>query len=110
HIGSSVNGGEPYCEDFNELMICAPYCDDVRARFGESNCAGGSLNNACAVGSLNFPTFNTVCGNGIKDAYEDCDCRTTFTGGAAPAPATVAACGATGNGGTVCSTVCRYIN
>jgi hypothetical protein len=56
-----------------------------------------------------FPTFNTVCGNGIQEAFEDCDCGTPATPASAPA-LNVAACGGTINGGTVCTTTCRNVN
>jgi hypothetical protein len=102
-IGSAVNGGEPYCEDFNENMLCA-------ASVATAN------NNACGTAPANFnafPAFNTVCGDGVQDPYEDCDCGTTLQPISATLPtvaiatANLAKCGATINGGTVCSTTCR---
>jgi hypothetical protein len=59
-IGPFVNGGEPFCEDFNEKALC-----------------GATINNdACnSVSAMidNFPVFETVCGDGNVDSYEDCD-------------------------------------
>jgi hypothetical protein len=61
NIASGVNNGEPYCEDFNEQNVCGQ----------------GSNTNACpsaVPGNYsNFPTFNTTCGDGKLDPYEDCD-------------------------------------
>jgi hypothetical protein len=59
-IGPFVNAGKPFCEDFNELALCG----------------AGSNNDACAATLTNldnFPVFETVCGDGAVDAYEDCD-------------------------------------
>ncbi|MBV9948777.1 MAG: hypothetical protein JOZ69_18155 [Myxococcales bacterium] len=77
----TVNNGEPYCEDFNEVALCG---------------AAGPNSNACATAPANNldPStfnFNTTCGDGVVQAYEDCD------NGAAngPLPAT-------------CSTTCRF--
>jgi hypothetical protein len=78
-IGPFVNAGEPFCEDFNELALC-----------------GAATNNiACDTAPLldNWTTFETVCGDGIVDSYEDCD-NGTLNG---PPPA-------------ACSTTCRFNN
>jgi hypothetical protein len=80
-LPSFVNGGEPYCEDFNESLICG---------FGNANV------DACqkAPPYLDaFPTFDTVCGNGQLDAYEDCD-NGVFNG----------------TPGNSCSSTCRFVN
>jgi hypothetical protein len=77
-IGAFVNNGEPFCEDFNEVMLCG----------------AASNNDACLIpNSLNFPAYETVCGDGQVDAYEDCD-NGTQNG---PPPA-------------ACSTTCRFNN
>lgn len=60
HVAPSVNAGEPYCEDFNEQTICGLSVN--------SNACGGPHTNF-----TNFPTFNTTCGNGLIEPYEDCD-------------------------------------
>jgi hypothetical protein len=65
-IPSSINGGEPYCEDFDEAVLCASSGAD----------AAVANANACASPTLKFdafPTFATVCGDGRVDAFEDCD-------------------------------------
>jgi hypothetical protein len=75
-----VNNGTPFCEDFNEGILCnAP--SDI---------------NACANPHDNFdtfPGFTTVCGDGQIDSFEDCD-NGTLNG---PPPAT-------------CSAICRFNN
>jgi hypothetical protein len=76
-IGPFVNAGEPFCEDFNEVALCG----------------AASNNDACVAVPTNlnnFPAFETVCGDGNVDAYEDCD-NGTANG---PPPA-------------MCSTTCR---
>ena len=72
------NAASPYCEDFNEQLLC-----------------GQAQNtNACdGNGAVGMPTPSTVCGNGVVEAYEDCDDGTAnLNGGAA---------------GT-CSLICRF--
>jgi hypothetical protein len=61
-IPSFVNAGEPYCEDFNETMLCgaSSYPFNIDA----------CLN---ATPLDNFPVFDTVCGDGQRDSFEDCD-------------------------------------
>jgi cysteine-rich repeat protein len=75
---SDPNGGNPYCEDFDEQVRC-----------GQSSNA-----NACAGnGAVHMPTASTTCGDGIVEAYEECDNGT-----------------ANANGGPVgtCSLICRF--
>jgi hypothetical protein len=76
-IPGFLNNGEPYCEDFNEMELCA----------------AASNNNACLnlkPNFDNFPEFSTICGDGQVDAFEDCDDGTA--NGPPPAP---------------CSSICR---
>jgi hypothetical protein len=86
-LPSTVNGGQPFCEDFNE----SAFCND-----------GGIANvNACAsTGAAGLArgsdggVFSTVCGNGKLEALEDCDFGATP--GSLDNPCT-----------TSCSSLCR---
>jgi hypothetical protein len=76
-----LNGGEPFCEDFNESLVCG---------FGNANV------DACLTAPTylnNFPTFDTVCGNAQVDAFEDCDNGQS-----------------NGTPGDNCSATCRFVN
>lgn len=89
--------GAPFCEDFNEQLIC----NDVAA--AAANVNGCTLN---GPGAGLAAAANTVCGDGIRGPYEECDNGTV----AAPANGH-----ATGNSGTDlsaggCSTTCRCNN
>jgi hypothetical protein len=55
---NAINGGNPYCEDFDEKDVCGST---------PANSVPGCL--GAAAGSL--PT--TACGNGIVEAFEECD-------------------------------------
>jgi hypothetical protein len=47
----------PFCEDFNEQTIC-----------------GAAANvNGCTGNPTGIPTANTICGDGVLQAYEECD-------------------------------------
>jgi hypothetical protein len=64
----------PFCEDFNEQTIC-----------------GATANvNGCAGNPTGIPTASTICGDGVLQAYEECD------NGAA-----------NGTSGNHCSVTCR---
>jgi hypothetical protein len=84
-IAPTVHGGEPYCEDFNEQVVC-----------GQGSNVNGCPSTVPANFS-NFPTFSTTCGDGHVDPYEDCD-------PGAPLPAADPTC--VGGAGT-CSATCR---
>jgi hypothetical protein len=82
------NAGSPFCEDFNEQMLCA-------GQSGQANV------NACANNSGSaFPTAMTTCGNAIVEAFEDCDQGTAGTSNALN--------GGNGSAGNLCSTTCRF--
>jgi ABC-type phosphate transport system substrate-binding protein len=72
------NAGQPFCEDFNEQMLCG----------------AASNTNACASNPSGIATAATTCGNGVVEAFEECDL------------------GAAGNGSlpATCSTTCRFNN
>jgi len=104
-IPSFYNSGNPYCEDFNENMLCSPSPTAPLFPTNSASCPTSVPANFTA-----FPTTNsTTCGNGIQEQYEDCDCGTAQVAASAPA-ANVTACGTTINGGTVCTTTCRTVH
>jgi hypothetical protein len=47
----------PFCEDFNEQTVCGATTN----------------NNGCLGNPSGIPTANTVCGNGSKEMFEECD-------------------------------------
>ncbi len=71
-LGVSHGGGTantPFCEDFNQTLVCgasAPTNDNACARN-----PAGVPNDPSAV-AANAST-STVCGNGIQEAFEECD-------------------------------------
>ncbi len=66
-----------FCEDFNEQTVCSGTNANV---------------NGCSSNPSGIPTASTVCGNGTREAYEECDNGT--------------ANGTSGNG---CSVTCRCV-
>jgi hypothetical protein len=104
-LSGSPNGGgaAPYCEDFNENMLCSAttFPTNLNACNFNTSALSVAANSAVvnAGGSSAIPsdpssvaasaTKSTVCGNGVKEAFEDCDwvsgsttcsktCRTVF--------------------------------
>ncbi len=65
---NAINGGRPFAEDFNEQALCA----------------AASNNPAPASNTGGFPTVFTTCGNGTKEAFEDCDNGASNINGGAP--------------------------
>ena len=65
---NAINGGAPFAEDFNEA----------------AQCAAASNNVAFTANAGGLPTVGTVCGNGTKEAFEDCDNGTANVNGGAP--------------------------
>lgn len=59
-IPQSVNAGEPFCEDFNEAALCG-------ATANVDACHDSATNVAA------FPSFETICGDGRLDPWEECD-------------------------------------
>jgi cysteine-rich repeat protein len=91
---------KPFCEDFNQQTVCAdaPTNDNACSRNGTVTIAGypnAGLGYTTAIPSESAaasatPTQSTICGNGIDEAYEECDDGT-----------------ANGTSGDKCSTTCR---
>jgi hypothetical protein len=75
--GQSPSGTDtPFCEDFNEQNVC-----------------GAAANaNGCTGNPAGIPTANTICGDGVQGAYEECDNGT-----------------ANGTSGNHCSLTCRCV-
>jgi hypothetical protein len=77
-LGVGHNGGSantPFCEDFNQSLVCgaaAPANDNACAR----NPAGIPGDPSVAPTSS---TTSTVCGNGVQEAFEECDPGPTAT-------------------------------
>jgi len=96
--GSAPNNGSPFAEDFNEPMICTTQAP-----------AATTANVVAYTGNVApIPNTGTICGNGVLEAYEDCDDGTT---GATGAPNTYSPLnGGNGHGtaSTPCSTTCRW--
>jgi hypothetical protein len=58
---SPAGANNPFCEDFNEKTVCT----SVAANVDACNAAGNTV--------AGIPTANTVCGDGVVGAYEECD-------------------------------------
>jgi hypothetical protein len=88
-LANSPNGGgaQPYCEDFNENMLGCTTNTNVNACNNNLNGMAGTPSTNPAIvnsaGSSAIPSdpssvaanssTSTVCGNGKKEAFEDCD-------------------------------------
>jgi cysteine-rich repeat protein len=79
-LPTNVNGGNPFCEDYNEQMLC------------------GSASNTNACPTMQAAGlgvgYQTTCGNGIVEQFEDCDLGAALNGTA----------------GASCSNICRNTN
>jgi hypothetical protein len=80
-LANSPNGGgaQPFCEDFNENMLCNTTTFPTNTNACPNNANGMAGNVASnpavvnAAGSSPIPTVGTICGNGTVDPFEDCD-------------------------------------
>jgi hypothetical protein len=80
-----LNGGSPYCEDFNESAFC--------------NDGGTPFPNACAATiNAGLTGLATTCGDGLLDVLEECDFGAPPGTADNPCPA-----------GQSCNTICRCV-
>jgi ABC-type phosphate transport system substrate-binding protein len=96
---SAPNNGTPFAEDFNEPMLCPTQFP-----------AGTANVNAYAGNASPIPSVGTICGNGVKEAYEDCDDGTPGAPSGTYVPNATApnANGGNGASSSQCSTTCRW--
>jgi hypothetical protein len=128
--GNPNAGNAPFCEDFNEWLIGTSSANTCTGTVTNSNACNFNssaqqpaansvipaanlanfspipsdpslLMGAPPVGAAGNPTISTVCGNGVKEAFEDCD------NGTPGAPGVVS--GGNGSAGNLCSITCRTI-
>jgi hypothetical protein len=93
----------PFCEDFNEALVCAA-TESAGTWTNNNACtANGSLPVPTTPGLVQIPSTGSICGNGIVEAYEECD---NGTPGVTSGPGT-AVNGGNGASGNNCSTICR---
>jgi hypothetical protein len=105
-----------FCEDFNEQMICN---DVAGANANVNGCSGNGAvslpagaagaagsNPGTPAGADQVAGTSTICGDGIRQAYEECD------NGTVTAPANGHATGNKNSDTTPggCSTTCRCVN
>ena len=93
---NGAQGGSPLCESFNEQAQCG------------LNVAvdAGPPANHCAGNPSGIPNSGTMCGNGLREAFEDCD------DGVAGTPSANGGAGntttANPDGGQWCTPLCRF--
>jgi hypothetical protein len=94
---NGAQGGSPLCESFNEQAQCG---------INVAPSAGPPANHCANNGTTGIPTSGTMCGNGIREAFEDCDDGVAGT---------LSANGGAGNtttanpdGGQWCTPICRF--
>jgi cysteine-rich repeat protein len=95
HSPNGTGGNTPYCEDFNEQMLCDGGIVNQNACNFNLNALSPANNSAIPSGTtasfaaipadpspfaipdagagISGPTTSTVCGNGVTELFEDCD-------------------------------------
>jgi hypothetical protein len=116
-LGQQFVGGAPdpqFCEDFNEQMVC----NDVGGAPANVNgCAtnpsgipagapGAAGSNPGTPGASEAAGTSTICGDGIRQAYEECDNGTV----ASPANGHTTGNNNADHTAGGCSTTCRCVN
>jgi hypothetical protein len=115
-FAGSGSGPDPqFCEDFNEQMVCndsagAPAnVNGCLANAGVAGIPGGAAgvtgSNTGALGANQVAGTSTICGDGIRQAYEECDNGTVLN---APASHPLGNSSKDTTPGA-CSTTCRCI-
>ncbi len=54
-----------FCEDFDEQVVCNPTATTASTLPANVN--------GCATNPSGIPTAHTICGNGTRESYEECD-------------------------------------
>jgi cysteine-rich repeat protein len=63
---TSATFNAPFCEDFNEQVVCNPTSGSPSTLPANVNACTGNSNVA-------LPSVGSTCGNGVVEAYEECD-------------------------------------
>ncbi len=75
--GQSPQGttDRPFCEDFNEGIICSGATTNVNGCVNNNGITGNghALPGETGASPITAPSQSTICGNGHIDAYEECD-------------------------------------
>jgi cysteine-rich repeat protein len=85
---SPMGTDTPFCEDFNQQTVCGAASNDNACTRNPSGIPGET-----GADSVNNPTQSTICGNGKREAFEECDDGAT-----------------NGKSGDACSTTCRFVH
>jgi hypothetical protein len=83
---SPAGGDTQFCEDFNEQVVCNPTPSMVSGLATNQN---GCMGNPTGIPGA---SVSTTCGNGVREAYEECDNGTS-----------------NGTSGNNCSQTCRCV-
>lgn len=97
-----TNGGAAFAEDYNEHQFCGAASNAVSFVHNNDTASDGQ--------PAGLPTNGTVCGNAIREAFEDCDQGVAGDPGALPNPSGLPGTGNGALGVSDCSTSCRLNN